>query len=285
MAGKRLIDIADRTRDELVANWDTDVAIVLGVIVGILGIFEITSLKIAVGLLLLALAAVAGSLHRDRGLREKLEESVQGLDARVIAVARAFSSPLPYEVVSGQYRWDFQPGGKVASVTKSARIRFVHNGVWTILQWHTQGVDIRDPIAHRLTEQGQRRRLQVLAGPSDPPLQRVGKLVTMDHECRQNEVVDFEYGYVSHGSFDADREWLRTDIETPTGDLAVELLWADDRKPQSVWRMDDGERIDLPIGRIDGRHQTKVKLRQLSRGQQLLIEWDWLSIEDLDASS
>lgn len=285
MDGRRGIDdIAKWIRGELADNWDTDLAIVLGVIVGVLGIFEITSLKVTVGLVLVCLAALAGSLHKDRALREKLESTVESLDTRLTVVSRALSSPLPYEVVSGHYQWDFEPGGKIATVTKKARIRFVHNGIWTILQWHTAGVQVRDLTAHRVTEQGQRRSLDVLSGPADPPQQRVGKLVTLDHECRQNEVVDFEYGFVSEGNFDADQEWLKTDIETSTADLTIELVWAEDRTPRSVWRVDDGERIALPIEVADERPRTKLKFQSLARGQRVLIQWDWLPIEDLDGN-
>ncbi len=178
----------------------------------------------------------------------------------------------------------FPGGGKIATVSKKARIRFVHNGVWTILQWHTTGVDVRDLTAHRLTEQGLRRRLNVLDGPADPPQQRIGKLVTLDHECRQNEVVDFEYGYVSQGNFDAEQEWLKTDIETSTADLTIELVWAEDRRPRSIWRVDDGGRIPLMIERTDNRRRTKLKLQHLTRGQRVLIEWDWIPIEDLEGN-
>jgi hypothetical protein len=284
MAGGRIAKMAKWARRELAANWDTDVAIVLGIIVGVLGIFEVTNLKITVGMVLVALAAVAGSLHRDRALREKLDTTVEQLDSRLTVVSRALSSPLPYEVISGHYKWDFQIGGKTAIVTKKARIRFVHNGVWTILQWHTRGADVCDLAAHRVTEQGLRRRLNVLDGPADPPQQRVGRLVTLDHECRQNEVLDFEYGFVSQGNFDGGQEWLKTDIETSTGDLTVELVWADDRKPRSIWRMDDGERIPLSVERAGERHRTKLKLQHLARGQKVLIEWDWIPIEDLEVN-
>lgn len=135
-----------------------------------------------------------------------------------------------------------------------------------------------------MTEQGLKRRLDVLDGPADPPGQRVGKLVTLDHECRQNEVLDFEYGFVSQGNFDAGQEWLKTDIETSTADLMVELVWADDRRPRSIWRMDDGERIPLRIERTGERHRTKLKLQHLAKGQKVLIEWDWLPIEDLEGN-
>lgn len=155
----------------------------LGLIVGVLGILQVTSLETTVGLVLVALAAVAGSLRADRSLREQLEGAVNRLDEKLVLVSRALSSPLPYEVVSGHYKWDFEPGGKVAKVSKKARIRFVNNGVWTILQWHSNGVDVREPKAHRLTEQGHKQRLSVLQGPTDPPLQRVGKLVAFDREC------------------------------------------------------------------------------------------------------
>lgn len=282
--GSRLADWLESARWELSDNWDTDLAIVLGVIVGVLGIFQVTSLEITVGMILVALAAVAGSLHRDRSLRDELKGAVDRLDSKLVIVSRALSSPLPYEVVAGHYKWDFQPGGQVAKVTKRARVRFVHNGIWTILQWHSMGIHVQDLVAHRLGDQGP-KQLNVLTGPDDPPNQRFGKLIAFDRECRQNEVLDFEYRYESHGSFDREREWIRTDIETSTTDLTIELVWADDRYPRSISRIDDGERTPLPTEESGGRHRTKLKLQRLTRGQKLLIEWDWLPMKDLAGNS
>ena len=113
-------------------------------------------------------------------------------------------------------------------------------------------------------------RLDVLDGPVDPPQKRVGKIVALDRECSQSEVLDFEYSYQSFGNFDADKEWLKTDIETATADLTIELIWDDGRRPDAIWRMDDGERkrtFPLPTGE-DNRYRTKLKLQHLSRGQK-----------------
>lgn len=93
--------------------------------------------------------------------------------------------------------------------------------------------------------------------------------------------MDFVYSYESHGAFDAAQEWVKTDIETSTGDLTIELVWADDRVPRSIWRIDDGERTPLATVRADDRQRTRLRLQRLNRGQRLLVEWDWRPIEDL----
>ena len=143
---------------------------------------------------------------------------------------------------------------------------------------------MREATAHRLTDEDQRKALNVLDGPVDPPQQRVGKLVALDRECGQNEWLDFEYAYSSHENFNADREWVKIDIETSTEDLTIELIWAADRRPRSIWRLDDGERTTLPVEPAGGRHRTKLRFQHLTRGQKVLVEWEWLSVEDLEGN-
>src|ERR1700704_1929186 len=98
----------EKTRDwcrntwrKLTKDWDTNVAIALGAVIGLLGIVHLASLETVVGTTLVVLAVVAGSLRRDRDMRKDLVD-------RLDLLSRAFSSPLPYEVISGHYEWDFE---------------------------------------------------------------------------------------------------------------------------------------------------------------------------------
>lgn len=95
-------------------------------------------------------------------------------------------------------------------------------------------------------------------------------------------VLDFEYGYESYGNFDAAQEWLNTDIETSTADLTIELAWAEDRRPEAIWREADGGRTPLSVERVGGRSRTRIKLRHLSRGQKVCVRWEWSPVEALE---
>ncbi|HEY6551343.1 MAG TPA: hypothetical protein VIY71_09120 [Solirubrobacterales bacterium] len=268
-------------RDELASYGDTDVAIALGLLIGLLSALEVTGTATTSGLILLVLAAVAASLHRDRTLRKKLEKAVGELEGRLDDVSRAFSSPLPYEVISGHYQWNFLPGGKIATVCKRARVRFVHNGVWSILQWHSKGVDVREINARRLFEQGSSLDLKVFGDLRVQPRERIGKLIALDAECRQNDIVELEYSFNSHGNFPEDRESIVITVETATATLLVELLWAEDRRPEDVEVEVDGRRDELEVKRDGGRAKTTAKLSNLTRGQEVAIEWRWVSLHAL----
>jgi hypothetical protein len=252
------------------------VAIVAGVVVGALGVAEVTSAEITSGTTLIVLAIVTDALRRDRTLRKELNE-------RLSLVSRAFSSPLPYEVIDGHYTWDFEPGGRIARVRKRAHIRFVQNGVWTIVQWHIGKADVRDRRARRLLADDE-RELTILDGPVDPP-DKTGKLIALDREWQQPQEMEIEYQFVSHNSFPDAQEWIKVDIETATASLTVDLLWAKDRRPEAVRLVRDGDPKPLPVNRHDGRWRTRLELQSLKRGDLVDVRWDWRSLADLEAAN
>jgi hypothetical protein len=276
-----------RTRVGLVSYWDTDLAILFAAITGVLGVLQITSLETTVGLTLVAVAALAASLHRDRSLREGLKATTADLHHRLSAVSRAYSNPLPYDIIAARYSWTFEPGGETATVGKGARVRFVHNGVWSILTWHTDGARVHEPEARRRLQNGKALSLEVFGDLKGVPTRgRFGKLIALDRKYVQNDVLEFEYVFRSEGNFLDDKEWIEIVIETFTADLVIEIVWAEDRIPRDIWLEGDDWHEKLPIEKEKlkdhkKRRSTRIKRQNLVAGQVLLVEWRWSSIEEL----
>lgn len=266
-------------------DFEAYFAIACGLVVGVLDVIGVTSPQITIGATLIVLAAVVAALHRDRSLREELEAKVGDLDDKLSAASRAFSNPLPYDVISAHYQWSFEVGGRIANVRKQARVRFVHNGIWSILTWHSNGVSIHQPSAHRLLDGDGIQSLKVFGDLEGLPKGRFGKLIALNREYRLNDVLDFDYCFQSHDNFEQEHEWIEIGIETFTADMTIEILWPRDRVPERVWLETDGDPLPLPVEERDGGHRTELKRRNLANGDGVLVEWDWLSAAKLQASA
>jgi hypothetical protein len=269
----------ERLRGELLPFWDTYFAIGAAVAVGILGLTKVTSETTTLSLILVVLAALAGSLHRDRSLREGLKGSVNNLENRLSVVSRALSNPLPYDVIRARYRWDFDAVGDVADVRKRARVRFVHNGVWTVLAWHTDIGNVHNAEAHRWVNDDKTHPLIVL-GDLNLGDGHFGKLIGLDRKYGQNQVLDFEYRFQSRDNFPGDREWLNITIETFTADLTIEIVWPTGRIPDEVWLDEEGE-PELALDEVEGRKVTTIKRENLVADQRISVRWRWQSTQQL----
>lgn len=273
---------AARLRNQMASFWDTDLAIIGAVIAGALGLLGVTDLKTTVALTLAVLAAVAGSLHRDRGMRERLEGSVKELDSRLASVSRAYSNPLPFDVIRARYVWEFDERGEVATVRKRARIRFVHNGVWTLLAWHTVAERIKNPTARLYLKDEAIHELKIFKGLDLGDGKR-GNVIGLDRQYRQNQVMDYEYSFDSHGNFPARQEWIDLAIETFIADLTIEIVWPSKRVPMLVWLDVDAE-PEISVEKEGGVARTTIKRQNLMAGQSIPIRWLWASAQSLRQS-
>jgi hypothetical protein len=253
---------------------EPSVAFLGGLTLGILGLANVVSGNDLTGATLLVLSALGVSLVRERSLRVKANENLEGLGDRLDQTkdaVNALQSGNPYTVLMHTTVWDIvEPDGSLVHATRTKKIRFDQNNVASLY-------DVAEGDGERETEYSPGRAVcDFLAEGRRVSLIALGRLYYRGDET------DFTIKRIVKDGFTAKHELVSVLTRDATAKMLLTIKWPSSRSPTALrlgratsareWRNED---VLHELKEENGRKVYSVEIKEPEKGSSTTIEWEW----------
>jgi hypothetical protein len=278
-AGQRFWSLAAEYGEPLVA-------ILAGLVLGILGLVGGIEGDDLAGATLIVLSILAWSLLRERLLRIEANKNVEALEGGLeesIDAVNAIQSGNPYSVLSHETTWDIvEADGSLVVATRVKKIRIDQNNVFALYDFSTGDGD-------REVEYSPGSCVSTFIGHAGKDYD----LIDLGRIYNRGERIDFKVKRTVRNGFLADRELVAVDTRDATERMTLKVIWPQDRPPTSLtlsrgtpshdWKNED---VLKEVSTNDeGRRYYQVDIYTPEKGGSTTIAWEWDSVPDDEVSS
>lgn len=275
-AGQRFWSLAAEYGEPLVA-------ILAGLVLGILGLAGGIEGDDLAGATLIVLSILAWSLLRERLLRIEANKNIEALEGglgETIDAVNAIQSGNPYSVLSHETTWDIvEADGSLVIATRVKKIRIDQNNVFALYDFST-GDGNRD------IEYSPGSCVSTFIGHGGKEYD----LIDLGRIYNRGERIDFKVRRTVRDGFLADRELVAVDTRDATERMTLTVVWPPDRPPTSLtlsrgtpshdWKNEDV--LKEVKTNDEGRQFFQVEIYAPEKGGSTTIAWEWDAVPSDD---